>query len=649
MHKYLIIKILLFFCMSIILIRLFYIQIIKNNYYINKKIDLTVKYISGETAPRGRIYDRNGKLLVDNKPNKVIYYNKNKKDSNIKEKDIVKLLSEYLEIDTKKLTSTMLKDYYLYINNPNLLTKDEKELYNDRKLSDKEIMDIKYSRITDEMLESINPEEAYIYFLMNNGYSYQNKIIKSDNVTDYEYAIIAENLDKLSGVNIKLDFKREYLYNDTFKSILGRIGPITKEIEEEYLKKGYDQNDIVGLSYLEYQYDDYLKGKKNEYIVDNKGNYSLVKKGERGNDLYLTIDIDFQKEVDDIIIRNIINSKYEYNTRYLDKSFVVVTNPKTGEILAMSSKQVINGNVYDYTPGIITTSYTIGSAVKGASHIVGYNTNALKIGEIRDDSCIKIKSTNEKCSVMYLGVLDDITALKYSSNTYQFRTAIKVGKGNYYYNAPLVLDEEAFNTYRNTFNMFGLGVKTEIDLPNEQIGYIGDAKNSNLLLNFAIGQYDTYTPIELSQYINSIATKNRIQPYLVSKILDNNKNEIYKKEPNILNTIDTKDEYINRVRLGFIEVLKPNGTGYNYINSIYKPAGKTGTSESFIDTNQDGKIDKETITTTFVAYAPYDNPIFSIIVITPNVSDHTVGNYKSMITKNIVRQVSDIYFQKYYK
>ena len=90
-------------------------------------------------------------------------------------------------------------------------------------------MNIKYSRITNEMLEKINKEEAYIYYLMNNGYSYQNKIIKSDNVSDYEYAIIAENLDKISGVNIKLDFKREYLYSDTFRSILGRIGEITYE------------------------------------------------------------------------------------------------------------------------------------------------------------------------------------------------------------------------------------------------------------------------------------------------------------------------------------------------------------------------------------------------------------------------------------
>lgn len=648
MKKYLFIKIFLVIFMTIITIRLFYIQVIKHEYYLDKKIDLTIKYVLGNTPPRGRIYDRNGILLVDNKPNKVIYYNKDKKDKNIEEKDIVKLLSKYLEIDTKKLTEKMIIDYYLYLYNPDLLKDVEKKLYKDRKLTDEDILNIKYERSKDK-ISNISRKEAYIYYLMNNGYDYQNKVIKGENVTDYEYAIVSENLDKLSGVNIKLDFKREYLYSDTFRSILGRIGEITYENLEYYLNKGYNQNDIVGLSYLEYEYDDYLKGVKNKYLVDNKGNYYLVDYGHKGNDLYLTIDINFQKEVDNIIINNIKKSKTEYNTKYLDKSLVVVSNPSTGEILAMSSKQVLNDNVYDYTPGIITTSYTVGSTIKGASHIVGYNTNSLSIGEIRDDSCIKIKSTKEKCSVYYMGLLDDITALKYSSNTYQFRTAIKVGGGNYYYDAPLSLNPEAFTTYRNIFNMFGLGVKTKIDLPNEQIGYIGDAKNTNLLLNFSIGQYDTYTPIELSQYINSIATKKRIQPFLVSKVLDNDNNVIYEKKPNILNTIDTKDEYIKRVRKGFIEVLKPNGTGYNYINPIYNPAGKTGTSQSFIDTNLDSIIDTETITTTFVGYAPYDNPIFSIIVITPNVSDYSYSEYISPITKNIVREVSDLYFTRYYK
>ena len=105
--------------------------------------------------------------------------------------------------------------------------------------------------------------------------------------------------------------------------------------------------------------------------------------------------------------------------------------------------------------------------------------------------------------------------------------------------------------------------------------------------------------------------------------------------------------FFDRIKEGFKQVLEPSGTGYNYINPIYRAAGKTGTSQSFIDTDFDGKIDTETISTAFVGYAPYDNPKFTITVITPDVSDYSVGDYKNPITKIITRKVSDAYFSRY--
>ena len=70
---------------------------------------------------------------------------------------------------------------------------------------------------------SVDKEAAYIYKLMNTGYSYAEKVIKKENVTDNEYAVIAENLGVLPGVNIKLDWEREYLYGNTFRTILGNV------------------------------------------------------------------------------------------------------------------------------------------------------------------------------------------------------------------------------------------------------------------------------------------------------------------------------------------------------------------------------------------------------------------------------------------
>ena len=590
-------NILTFIVIAVLLIlvtSLFTIQVIGKEKYQKELKNLTKKIIYGQSAPRGRIYDRNGKLLVDNTPSKVIYYKKPSKVTTKDEIDIAYKLTNMINID-------------------------------------------------------------YIYTLMNKGYSYDEKVIKSENVTDEEYALVSENISTLKGINTKLDWDRSYPYGNTLKSILGSVSSsktgLPSEKKEYYLKKGYTLDDRVGVSNIEYQYEDILKGQKNKYEVLPDGSYKLIEEGKRGQDIVLSIDIELQKFLEDTLTEEVLATKKEANTEYYDGSFAIITNPKTGEILAISGKKVINDNgqnkVVDYSYGTFQNSVTMGSVVKGASQITGYNTGALKIGEIRYDNCVKIAGTAQKCSWKPLGKLNDVTALAFSSNTYQYYTAIKVGKGNYKYNKPLAIDKEAFNTYRNTFAQFGLGVKTEIDLPNETTGYKGKGDTSGLLLDFSIGQYDNYTPVELAQYINTIADSgNRRKLFLMKGYYDSGK-ITNQTESKILNKVDTKEEYMNKVHEGFAAVLK-YGLGAGYIDMNYKPAGKTGTSQSFVDTDGDGKIDKATISTTFAAYAPYDNPKVAFTIISPNVSRQDGrSNHQSSINKRLAQKLSKKYFEIY--
>lgn len=643
---------------------LFYVQIVKNTHFKEKVEEATIKIVEGDSAPRGRIYDRNGLLIVDNIAVKTITYKKN--GLNTKEEiELAYKLSKMLEIDYRKITEDDLKNFWLKNNleeAKQFITEQEYTDLSERKITIEEIEQKKLERIPKEYLEKYSEEDkeaAYIYKLMNNGYSYSEKIIKKENVTDKEYAIIAENLNDLPGCNIKLDWEREYLYGQTFRTILGSVSDsesgIPYELKNYYLNQGYALNDRVGTSYIEYQYENILRGTKNKYKITD-GKYILIEEGKRGNDIKLTIDIELQKAVEQILEEELLATKQEPNTRYYNKSFVIISNPNTGEILAIAGKQIVqNGNeykFYDYTPGVTTSPVVVGSVVKGASHIVGYNNGGLTIGEVRDDACLKIAATKEKCSWKYLGTLNDLTALQYSSNTYQYNTAIKVAHGSYSYDAPLKIDENAFNIYRNTFAEFGLGVKTEIDLPVESLGYKGTSTLPGHLLDFSIGQYDTYTPIQLNQYINTIANGgNRMKPYLLKSIYEPTKdgltNRKYGTEPTILNTVNTDSIYLERVKQGFQRVLE-QGTGLGYIDLQYKPAGKTGTSQSFIDTNNDGVVDTETITTTFVAYAPYDNPKVSFTVISPDVYYSESGStYQSNVTKRIVNRVSKKYFEIY--
>lgn len=642
--------------------RLFNLQILKNSEYNDKLAMATEKTIESTSAPRGRIYDRNHKLLVDNEGIKTIYY---KKQNGITTKEEIELayeVSNNIDIDYSKIDDNKLKDFYYkshYKECRKKITDEEWDLYNKRKLNDKDIDKLIYERLDDEISEYTDSDKkaAYIYYLMNKGYSYADKVIKNSDVTDAEYAYISENIDNLKGFNTKLDWERVYLYGDTFKSILGNVSSNTQgipsELSEEYLKRGYTLDDRVGISYLEYQYEDYLRGTKAKYRLLSDNSYELVSEGKRGNDIVLTIDIELQKYLEEVLSNEVLNAKGEPGTQYYNRSFAIVSDPNTGEILAMAGKQAVLKDGYyqivDYTPGIVTLPVTPGSVVKGASMMVGYKYGAIDIGTVLNDECIKIKDTPLKCSWQTMGPIDDVYALQNSSNVYQYKIAIKVGNGSYEYNQGLVLDESAFDKYREMYAEFGLGEKTGIDLPVESLGFMGKSRLPGHLLDFSIGQYDTYTPIQLSQYINTIANNGvRLKPYLLKEVYkpsdsgDTFGSLIYKANVTELGKLSVEKKYIDRVREGFSAVVT-KGLGYGYMGNYTNSAGKTGTSQSFIDTDGDGKVDTETITSSFVGYSPSDNPKMSIVVVSPDISVPDSTTYG--VTRNISAQVVNKYFE----
>ena len=642
--------------------RVFYLQILKNNEYNEKLAMSTEKTIESTSAPRGRIYDRNHKLLVDNEGIKTIYYKKQTGITTKEEIELAYTVSQNIDIDYSKIDDNKLKTFYYkgnYKECKKKITDEEWDLYNKRKLNDKDIDNLIYERLDEEVKEYTEEDKkaAYIYYLMNKGYSYAEKVIKNSNVTDAEYAYISENIDNLKGFNTKLDWERVYLYGDTFKSILGNVSSnsqgIPSELSKEYLKRGYTLDDRVGISYLEYQYEDYLRGTKAKYRLLSDNSYELVSEGKRGNDIVLTIDIELQKYLEEVVANEVLNAKGMPGTKYYNRSFAIVSDPNTGEILAMAGKQVVEKDgsyqIVDYTPGIVTLPVTPGSVVKGASMMVGYKYGAIDIGTILNDECIKIKDTPEKCSWQTMGPIDDIYALQNSSNVYQYKIAIKVGNGTYEYNQGLSLDESAFEKYREMYAEFGLGKKTGIDLPVESLGYMGSSKLPGHLLDFSIGQYDTYTPIQLSQYINTIANNGtRLKPYLLKEVYKPSDNEdmfgslIYKANITELGKISVEKKYIDRVREGFNAVVT-RGLGYGYMGNYTNSAGKTGTSQSFIDTDGDGKVDTETITSSFVGYSPSDNPKMSIVVVSPDISVPDSTTYG--VTRNISSQIVNKYFE----
>ncbi|WP_242239441.1 penicillin-binding protein 2 [Bacillus cereus group sp. BfR-BA-01309] len=666
-----------FLLFSAMIIQLGKVQILDGETYKNeveKRENATVSL----SVPRGKIFDREGNPVVDNKSLRTVTYTKMK---GVKSEDILKTARQLADIiempqeDITKLTETDKKDFWMQLNPKlaeNLVSKKEIDTFREKDISgkklDKKIEELKRKRVTNKNLQELTDNDIKVLAIkskMTAGYQMAPQIIKKD-VSEKEFTIISEGLANLPGVDVSVDWERVYVNDGLFRSVLGNVSNSDEGLPSErldyYLVRDYSRNDRVGKSYIEQQYEDVLHGAKREVrsVTDKQGNtirMETVSEGKSGKNLTLTIDMDLQKKVEESIEK--ILKAYKGSESMLDRAFVVMMNPKNGQVLSMAGKRLVEKDgkteVEDYALGTMTSSYELGSTVKGATVLTGFETKAITPGTYFYDAPMKFKGTKEKKSWKEFGNIDDLRALQVSSNVYMFHTALKIAGVDYVKNSSLNIKQEYFDKMRYYFRQFGLGVPTGIDLPNETAGQIGKKDNQpGFLLDYSIGQYDTYTPLQLVQYISTIANGGyRMKPQIVQEVREqtSQKDEIGKVmhsvEPIVLNKIDMKEEYINQVKEGFRRVFQEgDGTGVRaFQKASYKPAGKTGTAqtvyggESDIGRNEKGER-RECYNLTLAGYAPYDNPEVAFSVVVP-----WVINDKSGINSDIGKEVLDAYFE----
>ncbi|EEM71409.1 Penicillin-binding protein transpeptidase [Bacillus thuringiensis serovar andalousiensis BGSC 4AW1] len=659
------------------IIQLGKVQIIDGETYKNeveKRENATVSL----SVPRGKIFDREGNPVVDNKSLRTITYTKMK---GVKSEEILKTarqLADIIEIpqeDIDKLTETDKKDFWMQLNptlTEKLVSKKEINKFRDKDITgknlDKKIEELKRKRVTDKNLQDLTDKDIKVLAIkskMTSGYQMAPQIIKKD-VSEKEFTIISEGLANLPGVDVSVDWERVYVNDGLFRSVLGNVSNSDEGLPSErldyYLVRDYSRNDRVGKSYIEQQYEDVLHGTKKEVrsVADKQGTTirtETISEGKSGKNLTLTIDMELQKKVEESIEK--ILKAYKGSESMLDRAFVVMMNPKNGQVLSMAGKRLVEKDgkteIEDYALGTMTSSYELGSTVKGATVLTGFETKAITPGTYFYDAPMKFKGTREKKSWKEFGNIDDLRALQVSSNVYMFHTALKIAGVDYVRNSSLNIKQEYFDKMRYYFRQFGLGVPTGIDLPNETAGQIGKKDNQpGFLLDYSIGQYDTYTPLQLVQYISTIANGGyRMKPQIVQEVREqtSQKDEIGKVvhavEPIVLNKVDMKEEYIKQVKEGFRKVFQEgDGTGVRaFQKASYKPAGKTGTAqtvyggESDIGRNEKGER-RECYNLTLAGYAPYDNPEVAFSVVVP-----WVMNDKSGINSDIGKEVLDAYFE----
>lgn len=662
-----------FLLFSGLILRLGVVQIVYGDDY-RREIERTEDITVNNPVPRGKILDRNHEMVVDNKPVDAITYTRVQGTKTEEMLETAEKLAQIIDKNTDKVTERDKKDFWI-LKNPEeaekKITEQDKKDLEEEKIEDKDIYKRQLDRITEKEINSFSEEELEvlaIYRELTSAKALTPQIVKNEDVTKEEIAVVSENLESLPGIDVTTDWERMYLFDKTLQSVLGKVSSSKEGLPLEkldyYLSRGYNTNDRVGKSYLELQYEDVLHGQKAKVknVTDKAGNVleSIpVTEGQRGKDLVLTIDMDLQIAVEKIIEDELRAEKARAGSKFLDRAFVVMMDPNTGEILTMAGKQYDRdkktGQVKynDFALGNFTTSYTVGSSVKGATVLAGLQAGAIKPHTSFYDTKMYIKGTPPKGSYKNLGHMNIENALKKSSNVFMFRTAIEMGGGTYRRNEPLSIDPTAYDTMRYYFSQFGLGVQTGIDLPNETVGYKGSERSPGKLLDLSIGQYDTYTSMQLAQYVSTIANGGkRLQPHIVKEIREPSDNPeelgtiIKDISPVVMNTVDMKQSWIEQVQRGFRKVTQEQGgTGYSaFRGADYKPAGKTGTAQAFYDGPLKGNY-KEPVPTeslSFVGYAPYDNPEVAISVVVPWAYQGKTGTKLNM---NIARKVMDKYFE----
>ena len=660
----------IFLLFSALVLQLGVVQILNGESY-QDEIQRTNLDTTNVPVPRGKIYDTNGELIVDNEAMYSITYSPSNDVQAEERLEVAEKLAQYIDMGDEqtidRITDRDRREYYLLHHEEEI--EERLETVNTEEMENSEVYDATLELITDEEISDFTDDELEIIAIkkeLDSAYALTPQVVKNEDVTAEEYAAVAENLDELPGINASTDWDRVYPNGDTLTSILGNVSSQEEGIPEEdlnaYLTMGYSRNDRVGTSGLEEQYEDFLRGRKEQIQYTTSQNGSIIGSetivdGERGKDLVLTTDLEFQQEVDDILLDEFQSMKASspYENRFATNAYAVVMNPKTGELLATSGVEYDTENdEYNNNAGFtaLANAHEPGSSIKGATILAGYDSEVISPGETFNDAPMRLAGSEVKRSVQDMGTVNDLTALERSSNVYMFYVALRLG-GDYRHpmprNANLDINMgETLQTLQNYFNQFGLGSTTGVDFPYESTGLRGQVPdNPGNLLDFVIGQYDTYTTMQLAQYVSTIANDGyRVQPHFLKEARDPvaSMDELgplyYSSNTTTMNRIEMTDDEISRVQDGFrLSYQGSQGTGNDYFDDkSYNPAGKTGTAESaeFVDGE---RFDLNNLT--LVGYAPFDDPEIAFAVVVPHVG---IGE-GDQINLKVGERVLDSYFE----
>ena len=648
--------------------RLLYMQVLNKDFYETKLASASKTKVTTSSA-RGEIYDASGKPLVENTVKQVVSFTRNNKMTAADLKETAKRLLTYVGVSSPTLTDRQLVDYYLA--DQTVYKKAVESLPREKRL-DSDGNQLSESEVYNNTVESIDPDqlaysddekkEIYLFSQLNAVGNFATGTIATESLTDTQIALIASASKNLPGISISTSWDRKVL-DTSLSSIVGSVSSekagLPAEEAEAYIKKGYSLNDRVGTSYLEKQYEETLQGKRSvkEIHLDKYGNMESVENiedGTKGNNIKLTIDLSFQDSVDNLL-KSYFNSELgNGGAKYSEGVYAVALNPKTGAVLSMSGikHDLKTDELTSDSLGTITNVFVPGSVVKAATISSGWENGVLSGNQTLTDQSI-IFQGSPPINSWYTAFsspmpITAVQALEYSSNAYMVQTALGLMGQTYQPNMFVGTSnlESAMGKLRSTFGEYGLGSATGIDLPDESTGFIPKEYNFANFITNAFGQFDNYTPMQLAQYVATIANDGvRVAPRIVEGIYGNNDKGglgdlIQQLQPTEMNKVNISDSDMSVLHQGFYQVAHGTSgltTGRAFSNgALVSISGKTGTAESYVADGQ------QATNTNAVAYAPSDNPQIAVAVVFPHNTNLTNG-----VGPSIARDIINLY-QKYH-
>ena len=627
--------------MGLFVLRLIFLQLVNGDDF-KAQATNTTDYNFTVTAARGDIVDSSGRRIATSTTSYNVVLNKllmGDRDLDTMLQQIVELLRENGESwnDTLLIGQPDAAGHYEF-------TDDDTSTSDQKQLADmKDTLGLQQYATADDVMEMLVEKNnlqgfslewqrvlAGIHYEMDRqAFSNVNNFVMAENVSAATVATIKEHSLQLPGVEIVETSARSYEQSDIIPAVLGRVGKITAEkwkvtdsdgnVTYPLREKGYNMNDILGISGLESAYEDELRGKDGvETITRNSDGVivdtQLTTVPEPGHTVQLTIDSNFQRAVDKALAENIdmINRVYNTGDMKAAAAAAVVIDVKDGGVLAASNYPSFDQNLYatnysEYSsdPGLplfnraLQGLYTPGSTFKPAVAVA-----ALDSGLINQYSTVfcngvynYFKDYHPKCTRHgHSGNIDVVTAIKWSCNIF-------------FYDVGRRLTSDVYDAYAYKL---GLGQRTGVEV-SEATGRLTTKNDSNytasLDVQAAIGQGNTVvTPIQLATYAATLANNGvRYRTHFVKAILDTNTGEVLSEtQPEVMDVIEGTGNTFELVREGMKQVPSTiSGKISSYPIAI---ACKTGTPQRS-ETYAPGK---HYLNAMMVAYLPADDPEIAI-------------------------------------